>query len=117
MEKDLTRRDFLASTGAAIGAGAVTALGAPAIGRALGTANDRIVLGLIGCGGQGRHDMNCFMGLPEVTCHLTNLSHLAGRSIRWDPAKEVVVGDDAAMRLGSFAREYRAPWKLPRYEG
>jgi predicted dehydrogenase len=66
MEKDVTRRDFLASTGAGIGAGAIASLGAPAIGRALGTANDRIVLGLIGCGGQGRHDMNCFMGLPEV---------------------------------------------------
>jgi predicted dehydrogenase len=42
-----------------------------------------------------------------VTCHLTNLSYLAGRSIRWDPA---------AMALGSYRREYRSPWKLPMYQ-
>ncbi len=49
-------------------------------------------------------------------CHLTNLAHLAGRSIKWDPVKEVVIGDPEAMRIGSYQREYRSPWKLPRYE-
>jgi len=51
-----------------------------------------------------------------VCCHLTNLAYLAGRGLRWDPVKEIVIDDTKAMELGSYQREYRAPGKLPRYE-
>lgn len=34
-----------------------------------------------------------------------------GRSVEWDGAKEVVVGDPAANKL--LRRDYRAPWKYP----
>ncbi len=143
MERDVTRRSFLASAGkAALGAGALAAaLPAPALGRTPGSPADRINVGLIGCGGQGRGVMGGFMGRQEVEvlavcdvddghsaeaarqvekkygrCHLTNLAYQAGRGLRWDPAKEVVIDDAKAMELGSYQREYRAPWKLPRYE-
>ena len=42
--------------------------------------------------------------------HLALISFLVNRSIKWDPAKEEILGDaDAAKLLG---REYRGPWKL-----
>ncbi len=44
-------------------------------------------------------------------CLLGMLSAKAGRSIHWDGAKEVVVGDEAANRL--LRRDYRAPWVYP----
>jgi hypothetical protein len=39
------------------------------------------------------------------------LSAKLGRSVEWDGAKEVVVGDAAANKL--LRRDYRAPWKFP----
>jgi hypothetical protein len=45
------------------------------------------------------------------TCHLANIAYRTGRIVRWDPAKEQVVGDADANALVS--RAYRAPWKLP----
>ncbi|GMV97557.1 MAG: hypothetical protein AMXMBFR83_19150 [Phycisphaerae bacterium] len=71
----LTRRSFLSRStqaAAALGLGSLltgtrsTALGA-APRRVLG-ANDRIVLGLIGSGGQGTHDMATCMSAPNVAC-------------------------------------------------
>jgi hypothetical protein len=43
-----------------------------------------------------------------VTCNLANMSLRLGRSINWDPEKEVVIGDkeEAAMCV----KQYRAPW-------
>ena len=45
-----------------------------------------------------------------VPGHLGLISMLVGRKIKWDPEKEVIVGDDQAARL--LRRDYRAPWKL-----
>jgi len=42
--------------------------------------------------------------------HLTIIAHKLGRSLKWDPAKEEFLGDEAANRL-SF-RAMRAPWPI-----
>jgi len=55
----VTRRDFLATSALAMAAG-------PAL-RAVG-ANDKIRIGLIGCGGMGRGDLATFFLNPEVDC-------------------------------------------------
>lgn len=43
--------------------------------------------------------------------HLGLIAMLVGRKIKWDPRKEVIIGDREASKL--LTREYRAPWKLP----
>jgi predicted dehydrogenase len=43
-----------------------------------------------------------------TACHLANLSLRLGRKLRWDPAKEEVVGDAEANRWR--VRPYRPPW-------
>ena len=45
-----------------------------------------------------------------VPGHLGLISMIVGRKIKWDPEKEVIVGDAEATRL--LSRDYRAPWKL-----
>ena len=42
--------------------------------------------------------------------HLTIIAHKLGRSLKWDPAKEEFLGDEAANRLCS--RAMRAPWHI-----
>lgn len=42
--------------------------------------------------------------------HLTLISMLVKRKIKWDAEKEVIVGDAEASQL--LTRPYRAPWKL-----
>ena len=42
--------------------------------------------------------------------HLGLISMLTGRKIRWDVAKEEIIGDADAGKL--LTREYRAPWTL-----
>jgi len=49
-------------------------------------------------------------------CHLTNASYQIGRSIKWDGENGVIVGDKKAMEARAFQREYRKPWKLPKYK-
>ena len=44
----------------------------------------------------------------SVSCHLANMSLRLGRSIRWDPEKEQVLGDKEAAAM--CVRPYRAPW-------
>ncbi len=44
----------------------------------------------------------------SIACHLANLSLRLGRSIRWDPDKEQVIGDKEAAAM--CVRPYRAPW-------
>jgi hypothetical protein len=44
-------------------------------------------------------------------CHLGNIAIRSGKKIKWDPAKEVIVGDAEAAAMTT--KEYRAPWKLP----
>jgi predicted dehydrogenase len=46
-----------------------------------------------------------------TVCHLGNIAIRTGRTIKWDPAKEEIVGDDEAAKM--LSRTYRAPWKLP----
>ena len=36
---------------------------------------------------------------------------LVGHKIKWDPTKEVIVGDAEASKL--LTRGYRSPWKMP----
>ncbi len=63
--KRQTRREFLAATTAtAVGIG----LGIPSTARAKGQAspNDKVVFGLIGCGGMGAANMRRFMEQPDV---------------------------------------------------
>jgi predicted dehydrogenase len=45
-----------------------------------------------------------------TVCHLGNMACELGRKIQWDPAKEVITGDEAAQEL--ISRPYRSPWKL-----
>jgi len=47
----------------------------------------------------------------SITCiHLCNIAIRLGRKIRWDPAREQVVGDEEANRLVNVPM--RAPWHL-----
>jgi hypothetical protein len=39
------------------------------------------------------------------------LSHKLGRSVDWDPEKEMFINDPAATAL--LKREYREPWSYP----
>lgn len=56
-----SRRQFLSSTAATIAAASL-ARGA----RAQTSPNERITMGLIGCGGMGKGDLSCFLGNPDV---------------------------------------------------
>jgi predicted dehydrogenase len=49
--------------------------------------------------------------MSAAACILANLSMGLGRSLRWDHANGVVVGDAEANRL--LRRPYRAPWTHP----
>ena len=44
----------------------------------------------------------------DVLCHLADIAIRLGRKIRWDPAKEEIVGDAEATRM--MARAWREPW-------
>jgi predicted dehydrogenase len=43
-----------------------------------------------------------------TACHLANMSLRLGRSLRWDPEKETIVGDSEASAM--LERPYRKPW-------
>jgi predicted dehydrogenase len=49
--------------------------------------------------------------ISTSSCILANLSMKLGRSLKWDPVKQEVVGDDEANRL--LHRPYRTPWLHP----
>ena len=42
--------------------------------------------------------------------NLTIIAYKLGRSLKWDPAKEEFIGDDAANRM--LSRPMRAPWQI-----
>jgi predicted dehydrogenase len=63
MSASANRREFLQAASA--GAMAATALSATAV-RAANAANDKLVVGLVGCGGRGTHDANLFKSTPNV---------------------------------------------------
>jgi predicted dehydrogenase len=45
-----------------------------------------------------------------IVCHLGNIAYTLQRPLKWDPAREVFLGDDEANRL--LSRPYRGPWQL-----
>ncbi|MBM4026849.1 MAG: Gfo/Idh/MocA family oxidoreductase [Planctomycetes bacterium] len=45
-----------------------------------------------------------------VVCHLGNIAHTLKRPLKWDPKREVFLGDDEANRL--LSRPMRGPWHL-----
>jgi len=50
-------------------------------------------------------------GASSVTvCHLGNIAYTLKRPLKWDPKREVFIGDDEANRL--LARTTRSPWHL-----
>lgn len=63
-DKDWTRRQFLVRTGSAVAAGAAAPL-AGAISKPV-SPNDKLVIGLIGCGGMGAANMRNLMEFPDV---------------------------------------------------
>jgi predicted dehydrogenase len=51
------------------------------------------------------------IGASSVTvCHLGNIAYRLRRPLKWDPQREVFLGDDEANRL--LSRPYRSPWYL-----
>jgi len=52
------------------------------------------------------------MAQTTITCHLANVSYLAGQSVWWSKEKMDLVGK-AGRDTGSYYREYRKPWQLP----
>lgn len=51
------------------------------------------------------------IGASSVTvCHLGNIAYRLQRPLKWDPKREVFVGDDEANRL--LCRTMRSPWHL-----
>jgi predicted dehydrogenase len=49
--------------------------------------------------------------ISASSCILANIAMKLGRTLKWDPAQQRVVGDDEANRL--LRRPYRAPWVHP----
>jgi len=49
--------------------------------------------------------------ISSASCILANMSQQLGRTLTWDPEKQLIVGDDEANKL--LKRPYRAPWTLP----
>jgi predicted dehydrogenase len=48
-----------------------------------------------------------------VPGHLSLIAFMTGRTIKWDAAKEEIIGDADATKL--LTREFRPPWKMPPY--
>ena len=46
-----------------------------------------------------------------TACHLGVIAYRTGRRVRWDAAREAIVGDPEAHKLTT--KVYRAPWRLP----
>ena len=50
------------------------------------------------------------IGCRSVTvCHLGNIAYWTGKRLRWDPVKEVFLGDEGANKW--LDRDVRGPWK------
>jgi hypothetical protein len=48
----------------------------------------------------------------STVCHLANIAIKLGRKLKWDPAKELFVSDEAANAM--LDRPRRDPWQLPK---
>lgn len=67
--KPVSRRNFLGQTAiAAVGAGLTSGAVMAAAEEKKVSANDKISVALIGCGGQGRYNLKDFLRLPEIEC-------------------------------------------------
>lgn len=101
-----TRRDFMKNSFAAGVVAGSAALGsktsaAESYDRILGS-NDRIAVALIGCGGQGRADLNKLIRIKNVEC--TSLCDVDDDQV----AKESKMIEDAGYRKPSFTvRDFR----------
>ena len=93
----LTRRDF---TRTSIALGVTTALGSM---RVLG-ANDRVAVGLIGCGGRGSQVADRFLKMADASLVAVADVYSRSASERWPPSK---AGGHAAAQRGS-RRECRS---------
>ena len=47
-----------------------------------------------------------------TVCHLGNIAYWTGRGLRWDPAKEELIGDGAVELARWLERPNRSPWAL-----
>lgn len=87
-KREITRRGFM--KGAAVAGAGLAALGGLAPARVLG-ANDRVRLGVVGCGGRGTSDMRTFIGNPEVevvaVCDVYEPHRLRARQIAGSQAQ------------------------------
>ncbi len=65
---EISRREFLDKSGkAALGLAAASVIAGPAFAQNTSTsANEKIVIGAIGMGGMGMHNMNQFLNMPDV---------------------------------------------------
>jgi predicted dehydrogenase len=60
---------------------------------------------------RGKPICDVVIGCRSVSvCHLGNIAYELKRPLKWDPPKEVFVGDDQANRL--LSRSMRSPWHL-----
>ena len=63
---------------------------------------------------KSRKQPSCHVGyhykIDAAIC-LANLAYKLGRSIRFDPASEKIIGDDEAALLAK--PQFREPWKFP----
>jgi hypothetical protein len=50
----------------------------------------------------------------HTICHLVNIARDLGRRLKWDPEKEVFVGDEEANRHPAVTRPRRKGYELPR---
>jgi len=51
------------------------------------------------------------VGARSITvCHLGNIAYWLNRSLKWDPVKEEIIGDDEAARM--LQLPMRPPWRL-----
>ncbi len=91
MSEPTNRREFLERTSAGVIAAAALS-GAQA--RAASSANEKIVVGLIGCGGRGTHDAGLFKSTPNVelayVCDVDdNRRGAAAKSLGVEPSRAV----------------------------
>jgi predicted dehydrogenase len=66
--KPISRREFIHKSGLAVSIAAVTGPLIRSVRAGEPGPNDKVRLGLIGCGGMGRGDLECFFLNPEVEC-------------------------------------------------
>ncbi len=63
---------------------------------------------------QSRKQPSCHVGYHykiDAAIALANIAFKLGRSVRFDPATEKIVGDDEAARMAR--PQYREPWRFP----